>query len=493
MESVTQAEGVLAGLLIDLPRLEQYELADSMFEGRARRVFQSLSSLWEERRVEKLGPADIVELSEKAGGDGILAYITELIGPWAPVNEALFRDVYTRFRARQIKGRLLRKVEALAKLPSGIELDIDEIRADIDELDRISEATGSRLAERASGDVKVRAIPWLFPGVLATHMATGITGDAGNGKTLVAVDMSARVTVGKAFPLYGKPGAPVKGHVFYVTSEGVPEMILVPRLIAAGADLSKITIIEGMYLRKGEFSMFDVTQHLPKLEKRARDFPDLKLIVLDPIASFLPERINPNQANSVRQAMDRVSNLAYKLGIAAVTVMHFAKASAGVKAIHRTAGSGQFEAALKMSWSVIRREGDARNARLLVPQKSNITGGYKSLSFGIHQVEFPAPDNPEEVITTAKIEYGDLVDEDPETLISPSQESDNHVAKATEFLSKKLKEGTTLYAARLIDEAEDQGIPKWALYKAKDRIGIEHDKEGHFQGRTFWYLPKRKD
>jgi hypothetical protein len=345
------------------------------------------------------------------------------------------------------------------------------------------------LAERPADSIKIRAIPWLWHGVMPTHLSTAITGDAGQGKSLVTVDMAARVSCGTPFPIYDKPSPTVKGHVFYVTSEGVPEMILVPRLKAAGADLEKIEIIEGVYLRKDHFSMFDITANLPLIERRARDFPDLKLIIFDPIASFLPERINPSQQNAVRQAMDKISELAYKLGIAVPTVMHFNKGN-GLKMIHKTSGSVQFEAAVKMSWSVVRREDDARNVRILVPQKSNITGGYKSLSFSIHNAEFEAPDKPGEIIQTAKISYGDLVDEDPETLISPIVETDSNVSRAVAFLKSKLATGTTLYAAPLIDDAERSGIPKWALYKAKDRLGVLHDKESHFQGKTFWYKPK---
>jgi hypothetical protein len=147
-----------------------------------------------------------------------------------------------------------------------------------------------------------------------------------------------------------------------------------------------------------------------------------------------------------------------------------------------------------MSWSVIRREDDPRNVRLLVPQKSNITGGYESMSFAIHEVKFPAPDDPKIIITTARIKYADeLIDENPETLISPPIESDSHVASAIRFLKRKLGEGITLYAVELINEAETNGIPKWALYKAKDRLGIDHDKEGTFQGRTFWFKREEKD
>ena len=344
------------------------------------------------------------------------------------------------------------------------------------------------LAERGAESVKIRAIPWLWHGVMPAYMSTAITGDAGQGKSLVAVDMAARVSRGTAFPVYDKPSSISPGHVFYITSEGVPEMILVPRLMAAGADLSKITIIEGVYFRQERFSMFDITQNLPHVEWRARDFPDLKLIIVDPIASFLPERINQNQGNQVRQAMDRVSDLAFKLGIAIPTVMHFAK-TPGVKAIHRTSGSVQFEASVKMSWSVIRRENDPRNVRLLVPQKSNITGGYKSLSFSIHEVEFPSPDNPAEIISTAKIIYGDHVDEDPETLISPPIEKDGDLPRAIEFLKQKMKVGGKLHSGEIIEEAKGEGIPYWSLHKARGRLGLKSAKS-EFTGGWLWYAEK---
>ena len=347
------------------------------------------------------------------------------------------------------------------------------------------------LAERGAESVKIRPVPWLWHGVMPTHLATAITGDAGLGKSLVVVDMAARVSRGIAFPVYDKPAPAAKGHVFYVTSEGVPEMILVPRLIAAGADLSKITIIEGVYLRNDHFSMFDITANLPDLERRAKDFEDLKLITFDPIASFLPERINANQQNAVRQAMDRISELAYKLGIAVPTVMHFNKSS-GVKMIHKTSGSVQFEAAVKMSWSVVRREKDPRNVRLLVPQKSNITGGYESLLFSINPIEFETPDNPNETISTAKISYGELVDEEPEMLISPPIEKDGDSNRAVEFLRRKIKAGGILFAGEIFKEAEEEGIPEWSVKKARVRLGLKADKEDEYQGRWFWYTPGKK-
>ena len=342
------------------------------------------------------------------------------------------------------------------------------------------------LSEISADAVKIKPISFLWQNVVPISMVTSLTGDPGEGKSLVAVDLTARLSRGEMCPAYGEPGPAVSGHTFYITSEGVPDMILVPRLVAAGADLSKVTIIDGIRLRNGDFSVLDVTRHVPILAARARDFPDLRLIVVDPIASFIPDRINTSQQNQVRQMMDRISDMAHKLGVAAVVIMHFNKTSGG-KASQRTSGSMQFGAAVKMSWSVVKDPGGSRNGRLLVPQKSNITGAHESLSFHINEMIFPSPDDPSTIIKTAKIEYGITIDADPDELIAPPPEIDNNVGRAVRFLRKKFTPGTTLFAKELINEAEEAGIPKWALYKAKARLGIEDDKEDRFQGRTFWF------
>jgi len=493
----------ILGWLIMAPRLiETCNLSTNDFPaGRLRQAFETLSTIWENDRPEEEIPFSI--LSERIGGDGIADFLHTLLeGLQKPTAES-FATVVRHMKRRGLSEKIVTAADRLGRehLKTGVFDDegFSELQKLILKQGELENHTASfkslsaqiSLAERSAESVQVRAIPWLWHGVMPTHMATAITGDAGQGKSLVVGDMAARESRGTAFPIYDKPSPPSRGHVFYITSEGVPEMILVPRLMAAGADLSKITIIEGIHKRKDHFSMFDITRNLPDIERRSKDFPDLKLIIVDPIASFLPERINTNQGNQVRQAMDRVSELAFKLGIAIPTVMHFTK-TPGQKAIHRTSGSVQFEASVKMSWSVIHREDDPRNVRLLVPQKSNITGGYKSLSFSIQPVEFTAPHDPAEVITTAKIVYGEHVDEDPETLISPPIEKDGDLPRAIEFLKLKIKAGGKLHSGEIIEEAKGEGIPYWSVNKARVRLGLKAAKSSEFTGGWFWYTEQKE-
>jgi len=344
---------------------------------------------------------------------------------------------------------------------------------------------GEQLSSRVASSIQEKKITWLWPGVIPAEMSESLTGLPAMGKTLVAIDAAARISSGAEFPVYAGRSRIVRGRVLYVSSENVPEKILVPRLVAARADTNKVKIIEGTFIREGEILLLDITKHLPLLEREAREFGEVKLIVFDPIASFLPERINTNQQNQVRRAMDRISNFSYKLGITSVVVMHWPK-DKSQSLVNRAAGSGQFMAAMKMSWSIVQDEKGPRNARLLVPQKTNITGGSKSLKFTIHGYKYVQPITGE-TIRTARIKYGELIDDDPESLISPRPEIDNKVAQACAFLKRKIKGATVLYASPLIAEAVKNGIPDWALYKAKKRMGVEDDKEGKFQGRTYWF------
>lgn len=370
--------------------------------------------------------------------------------------------------------------------------DVDKARHSIDSFYSSLDRTGGRrLSHVLASDVTPRRIKWIWHGVIAIGLPTSITGDAGVGKSLVAVDIAARASTGAAFPTYIKPSTAHKGHVFYITKELDPELILVPRLIAAGADRSRISIIPSVMRQDGTVEMFDVTRHLPDVIKLAKTFPDLILIVIDPIASFLPGSINPNQQTEVRQAMDKISDMAAELGVACLVVMHFNKTTGG-KAINKTSGSVQFSAAVKMSWSVVHREEDPSDVRVMAPQKTNISAGDKSMSFRVVPVELP--DSQGEAIETVKIVYdGVLIDEPPESIISPPL-TEGGINRAVKFLKEKMAEGGVMYAEEIFTEAEERGIPRWNVKGARHKLGLKAGKEGKFgSGRWYWYNSEEPD
>ena len=257
---------------------------------------------------------------------------------------------------------------------------------------------------------------------------------------------------------------------------------------AAGADINRIDIIEGVYLKDGEFSVLDIQKHLPQLEKECSKDSDLRLVEIDPIASFLPPTIDERSSSHVRQAMDLLSNFADKTGVAVVVAMHFNK-DLSQKTVNRTSGSVQFMAAVKSSWSVVHKKGDLANRRFLVPQKSNLVRTEKSLPFTIESYTYQVARGD---MDTAKIVFEAPVQIDVEAVVSPqAQPPMSMTAKAREFLRGQLSDSRK-GARELCDQAEERGINKNALWKAKRDLSIVDERSG-FQSKSYWRMPDKEE
>jgi hypothetical protein len=80
--------------------------------------------------------------------------------------------------------------------------------------------------------VEPESIQWLWPGRVAIGKLTLLAGDPGLGKSLVTLDMAARVSQGAAWPDTDEPTAP--GGVVLLSAEDDPADTIRPRLDAAG-------------------------------------------------------------------------------------------------------------------------------------------------------------------------------------------------------------------------------------------------------------------
>ena len=90
---------------------------------------------------------------------------------------------------------------------------------------------------RAS-DVKIRPIDWLWDGYLPRGMLTLLAGLPGCGKSTLSLAFAATVTSAGRWP----DGTPMRtlGSVLIWSSEDAADTVLTPRLMACGADLSRV-------------------------------------------------------------------------------------------------------------------------------------------------------------------------------------------------------------------------------------------------------------
>jgi RecA/RadA recombinase len=483
---MTPGQELLGALILKPSLLDAVDLADSDFPaGHEREAFASITRIHEEVRDGQ--PIDTALLATSLGGNGAGSFISGLVsGNYAGTPDS-FRARVRIYRQKLVEDRI--RLRALEPRPDLQALHEDLHRREALEADN-GGGVGDRLVSTIAARVQTRRLMPLWPGVLFLGLQNAIEGDPGAGKSLVLADSVARTTRGSAFPdyLHVDGFSPVRGDVLYITTEGVPDRILVPRLMAAGADLEAVEIITGVYGKDGA-GILDVNTHCPALAARIKANPAIKLIVVDPIASHLDPKLNMNSSLEMRQAFDKINALAEETSVAVVTVMHLNK-SDKMSAVHRAAGSAQIMAAVKSAWAVVRKPDDENeNRRFFGAVKSNISPYRKSLSFEIEETTVRLHDGSDALVP--RIVWNGPEEFDLQGALSPGAfELKSKVSAAVTFLRERLAQGPRM-ARELYGAAEALGINKDRLWEAKRKEGIEDGRET-FGGPSQWYYPNQR-
>lgn len=305
--------------------------------------------------------------------------------------------------------------------------------------------------------VEVEQIEWLLYPFIPYGKVTIIQGDPGEGKTTMVLQIIAKMTK-------GEPILPESGHnetakpvnVIYQTAEDGLGDTIKPRLLAAGADCSKVLVID------------DQDQPLTMLDARleeAIEQTNARMVVLDPIQGFLGANVDMHRANEIRPLMKRVSVLAEKHHCSIILIGHMNKNSTG-KSSYRGLGSIDFQAAAR-SVLIVGRIKDDPEIRVVCHAKSSLAPEGKSIAFRLDKM------TGFEWIGEYDITADDLLSGD-----SRGQKG----KQAKDFLMEILEEGA-VSQKKISEEAEKRGIKKKTLWNAKKELNIDSIKIGN---QWFW-------
>jgi len=106
--------------------------------------------------------------------------------------------------------------------------------------------------------IKPTAIKWSWKGRFAFGKLALIAGDPGLGKSQIALDVAARHTRCEGWPVDG--GRAEQCDCVVLTAEDGLADTVVPRLLAAGADLSKVHFLTGTRNETGQEECFDLSK-----------------------------------------------------------------------------------------------------------------------------------------------------------------------------------------------------------------------------------------
>ena len=316
--------------------------------------------------------------------------------------------------------------------------------------------------------VEIEKIDWLLYPFIPFGKVTIVQGDPGEGKTTMVLQIIAKLTKGEAVlpsssnepALEEKTMALEPVNVIYQTAEDGLGDTIKPRLLSAGADCSRVMVID------------DNDQALTMMDARLEEAiikTNARLVVLDPIQGFLGTAVDMHRANEIRPLMKRVAVLAEKYHCAIILIGHMNKNSNG-KSSYRGLGSIDFQAAAR-SVLIVGRIKDEPEIRVVCHVKSSLAPEGKSIAFRLDK------DTGFEWIGEYDISADDLLSGD-------NRGQKIHAAK--EFLKEILASGSVAQT-KVAEEAESRRIKKKTLWNAKKELEIDSVKIGN---QWFWMLPE---
>ena len=320
-------------------------------------------------------------------------------------------------------------------------------------------------------DVEPRAVNWLWEPFIPTGMLTMLSGDPGAGKSFIALSVAAELSRGRL-----RDSRIVEpANTLYLSVENPIAESLRPRFDGLGGDPARFFLLQGkpQFDANGNKHLAAVTLADLKTIEAAIEGKSIRLMVVDPIQSYLGAGVDLHRSNETRPVMDGLARLAEKHGCAILLLRHLSKQSGG-KAIHRGLGSVDLTGAVR-SEILAGSLPDEPGTRALVHIKTNVGREGNTLGYSIDGAGRFAWTG-ESSLTAADL------------LAAPAGPGDRKLAEASEWLTEKLKTGT--HEQREIRElAEQAGITYATLRRAKNALQVRPHKDG-MRGPWMWSLPE---
>jgi hypothetical protein len=340
---------------------------------------------------------------------------------------------------------------------------------------------------RASA-VEMAAIQWLWPDRYALGKLGLLVGLPDEGKGQIFADAAARVTQGWDWPC-GEGTAP-QGNVVLLTAEDDLTDTVVPRLVAAGADLDRVEIVRMVRDEKRD-RMFSLATDLDLLRQKIAEVGNVKMVQIDPITAYLGNiKMDSFRTTDVRTVLSPVGDLAAELKIAIIGMMHFNKKLDVNNALLRISDSLAFGATARHVYAAVN---DPENKRkLFVKGKNNLASadGDQALAyrFGVRKVG-------DDQQTGQEIWAPHILWENEHVNITAAEamtanKSPTVREEAKEFLADLLANGP-VPKADIEDAAEGNCISESTLRRAKSDLGVTARKDGE-NGAWRWHPPKTK-
>ena len=306
-------------------------------------------------------------------------------------------------------------------------------------------------------------------------------GDPGMGKTTLAAEITALITVGSKFPqnqdyqagVYGELDSLEPRTVILQNAEDGYGDTIKPRLSSSKADVNRVYFIDETADKPLSFTDARLEQAIKWYKPAA--------VIIDPVQAYLGSGVDMYRANEIRPIMAHLSAIAEKYAVAIILIGHMNK-TGDKNALYRGLGSIDFIGAARSVLGVgaVDKNDGCNYNRAVVHIKSNLAPKGAAALFDL---------NPDEGFIWRGFD-ANLSEEDVMSYKSQkSWHSGGALQSAKDFLLAEIEKGNTP-SKSITNRASQIGIASATLNRAKKELGIISRKRGD---EWFFTLPDKTE
>jgi putative DNA primase/helicase len=335
----------------------------------------------------------------------------------------------------------------------------------------------SRLIATHMGSVKAQHIDWLWSKRIAFGRVTVLAGAPGTAKSQVMMRVAAHLSRGVPLPDNDDRPVPAPASTLMFSLEDSAADTMKPRAVAVNADLQRIIQVRAV-VDKNREGMFSLDEHIPLLGEYLEAMPGIRLILIDPLNSYLTSSEKKDIYNDahMRRILTPLADFAEKTGVAVVAITHLRKNKVG-SALDQVMGSVAVGGVARIVLNTLKPENAGPAEMALCGSKSNIAPTNHSLHYDIETCQVAIPEDDARPFETSRVNWGDVFAKSADDHLGPNQERGRPAAakkRALDWIAANMEEGKwelkTDIEERLI---EDTGISKGTM----DRFWKQLDDE----------------
>lgn len=320
-------------------------------------------------------------------------------------------------------------------------------------------------------DVDPQPVSWLWAGRLPLAKVVILDGDPSTGKSTLCLDFAAHVTTTEPWP----DGAPcgLADVVLMSAEDGIADTI-VPRLIAAGADLRRVHAVTAVTHTDEDGATHTTAPSLPRdigLLRAAITSCRARLVIIDVLMAYLSGRVDSHRDQDVRGVLSELADVAEGCGCTIVLIRHLNK-SGGPTALYRGGGSIGIIGAARAGF-LVAKDPDDEGRRIFAATKMNLAAEPPALAYKLV---------PDPIRDCTRIQWqSGTVDYTADDLLRRVEDEDERSLRdeAVEWLVAYLHEHGGSAARRdVIKAARVDGIAERTLDRARRRAGVVSKRQG---------------